>query len=116
MNKPTCLVILPLLLSVVPFVSSEALAAKDLQDLIRQCDACHGPAGHSERKDVPALAGISMANFKEAMAQFYYFERHCPGKRPITEKGTGSSTTMCSIASTLSDEEIESLAQRYNAQ
>jgi cytochrome c553 len=50
------------------------------------------------------------------MAQFYYFERHCPGKRPQTESGEGSATSMCSIASTLSDAEVLSLAQYFSMQ
>ena len=116
MNKPTYLLTLPLLFSAVFILSSDALAANNLQDLITQCDACHGPNGHSEHDDVPPLAGIPISKFKEAMAQFYYFERHCPGKKPRTEKGTGSSTTMCSIASTLSGDEVQMLAQFYNSQ
>jgi len=116
MNKPIYLLIIPLLFSAVFFLSDSTLAATDLQALIKQCDSCHGPNGQPTRGDVPALAGKPVSVVKEAMAQFYYFERHCPDKRPMTEKGTGSSTNMCSIASTLSDEEIMALAEFYHSQ
>lgn len=115
MNKPIYPLTLSLLLSVAFFASSDGFAAANLKSLIKQCDACHGPGGHPERGDVSPLAGMPISKFKEAMAQFYYFERHCPDKRPRTEKGTGSSNNMCSIASTLSDEEVMTLAQFYNS-
>jgi len=114
MNKPTYLLFLTILFSAVFFLSNVTLAA-ELQPLIEQCDSCHGPDGHSERADIPAIAGKSISSIKEAMAQFYFFERHCPDKKPMTAQGTGSSTNMCSIASTLSDEEILTLSQFYHS-
>ena len=113
MNKPPYLLIIPLLFSAMFCLSSGTWAATNLKTLMKQCDSCHGPNGHSERGDVPAIAGKPIADFKSDMAQFYYFERHCPDKRPRTEKGTGSSTNMCSVASTLSDDEVTELAQFY---
>ena len=116
MTKPSYLFVLTLLVSAVVFLSGNTFAATDLQSLIKQCDSCHGPSGHPERGDVPALASKPVSEIRDAIAQFYYFERHCPDKRPRTEDGTGSSTNMCSIASTLSDEEITALAQFYSSQ
>ena len=116
MNKPIHQLILPILFSAVFCLGSGTLAAADLNALTKQCDGCHGPNGHPERGDIPAIAGKPVSEVKAAMDQFYYFERHCPDKRPRTDKGTGSSTNMCSIASTLSDEEIMALAEFYNAQ
>jgi len=107
--------IFPLLFCIVFFSGSTELAAANLQSLIKQCDACHGPDGHPERGDVPGLAAMPIPKFQDAMAQFYYFERHCPDKRPRTTKGTGSSNNMCSIASTLSDGEVMTLAQHYHS-
>jgi len=116
MNKPIYLLILPLLFSALFFLNSDTQAATNLQALIKQCEACHGHKGNSARSDVSSLAGKPISLIKEAMAQFYYFERHCPDKRPRNGEGTGSSTNMCSIASTLSDEEIMTLAQYFSAQ
>jgi len=115
MNKPNYQFVLTMLFSAVFLLCDSSFAATDLQVLIKQCNSCHGPNGHTERGDVPALAGKPVSEIKAAIAQFYYFERHCPNKRPRTEKGTGSSTNMCSIASTLSDEEVAALAQFYNS-
>ena len=116
MNKPIYLLILPVLFSALFLLNSEPQATTNLQALIKQCEGCHGLNGNSVRGDVSSLAGKPVAVIKGAMAQFYYFERHCPDKRPRTDKGTGSSTNMCSIASTLSDEEVITLAQYFNSQ
>ena len=118
MNKPVFLLILPLLFTAILFLSDDTQALTDnhnvdLPALIKQCEGCHGSDKHP---DVSDLAGKPISDFKEAMAQFYYFERHCPDKKPWTNRGPGSSTNMCSIASTLSDDEVMTLAQYFNSQ
>ena len=121
MNKPIYPLILLLLFPAILFANDDVKPAVDVQEidlpaLIKQCEGCHGPKGHSIRDDIPALAGKPVSLIEECMAQFYYFERHCPGKRPRTESGEGSATSMCSIASTLSDAEVLSLAQYFSTQ
>lgn len=121
MNKPIYLLILLLLFPAIFFANDDVLSEVDEQEidlpaLIKQCEGCHGSKGHSTRDDIPGLAGKPVSLVKEYMAQFYYFERHCPGKRPQTESGEGSATSMCSIASTLSDAEVLSLAQYFSTQ
>ncbi len=115
MNKPRYLLIFLLLFPAVLF-AEEGMQEVDLPALIKQCEGCHGPNGNSTRDDVPPLAGKPISLIEESMAQFYYFERHCPGKRPITEDGEGAATSMCSIAATLSDAETLALAQYFNSQ
>ena len=121
MNKPTCLLILLLLIPAICFANDDVKSEVDVQEvdlpaLIKECEGCHGPKGVSIRDDIPSLAGKPASLIEECMAQFYYFERHCPGKRPQTESGEGSATSMCSIASTLSDAEVLSLAQYFSMQ
>jgi len=60
-------------------------AAQDLQQLIAECESCHGPGGVSTEADVPSLAGKSSAYLREVLEQFYYYERHCPPPRIATE-------------------------------
>ena len=121
MNKPIYLLTLLLLFPAIIFASDDVKPEVDVQEvdlpaLIKQCEGCHGPEGHSTRDDIPTLAGKPASLIEECMAQFYYFERHCPGKRPQTESGEGSATSMCSIASILSDAEVLSLAQYFSMQ
>lgn len=115
MTKPRYLLLFLLLLPIMLF-AEDGVQEVDLPALIKQCEGCHGPNGDSTREDVPSLSGKPISLIEESMAQFYYFERHCPGKRPQTESGEGAATSMCSIASTLSDAEVLALAQYFNAQ
>ena len=121
MSKPGYLLILLLLFPTVSFTNEDVQPETDVQEidlpaLIKQCEGCHGPKGHSTRDDIPSLAGKPISLIEEYMAQFYYFERHCPGKKPQTESGEGSAISMCSIASTLSDAEVLALAQYFSTQ
>jgi sulfide dehydrogenase cytochrome subunit len=89
-------------------------AAQDLQQLIAECESCHGPGGVSTEADVPSLAGKSSAYLREVLEQFYYYERHCPtttyrhGDRPKTP------LNMCSVANTLSEEDKQALADYFS--
>ena len=88
----------------------------DLQALIQQCEGCHGPNGNSTRDDVPVLAGKPVSKIEESIAQFYYYERHCPTKTPTHEGRDGNPMDMCAIANSLSKAEIQALAQYFATQ
>lgn len=87
----------------------------ELQALVAECEACHGPGGASTEADVPSLAGQSETYLRELLDQFYYYERHCPtttyrhGDRPKTP------LNMCNVANTLSEEDKEALAQHFSS-
>lgn len=89
-------------------------AAQDLQELIAECESCHGPGGVSTEADVPSLAGKGAAYLREVLDQFYYYERHCPtttyrhGDRPKTP------LNMCNVANTLSDADKQALADYFS--
>ena len=93
-----------------------AALARDLDERIAECEACHGPGGVSAEDDVPSLAGRSPAYLREVLEQFHFYERHCPtttyrsGDRPRTP------VNMCDVANSLSAEERESLAEYFSNQ
>jgi sulfide dehydrogenase cytochrome subunit len=86
-----------------------------LQELVAECEACHGPGGLSTQADVPSLAGQSTTYLRELLDQFYYYERHCPtttyryGDRPKTP------LNMCNVANTLSEQDKEALAEYFSS-
>ena len=90
------------------------VAAERLQELIAECESCHGPGGISTEADVPSLAGKSVAYLREVLDQFYYYERHCRtttyrhGDRPKTP------LNMCNVANTLSEEDKQALAEYFS--
>lgn len=97
-------------------LAAAPVGARDLQEIISECEACHGPGGVSAEEDIPSLAGKSPAWLREVLEQFYFYERHCPtttyrsGDRPKTP------TNMCSIANTLTEGDREALANHFAGQ
>ena len=84
--------------------------------LIKLCESCHGPGGVSTDADIPSLAGQSADRIRESMEAFYFYERHCPTTTDRHGEREGAPLNMCSIASTLSDEEVDALAAHFAAQ
>jgi len=102
-------------LSLVMLIAQPAVA-EGVEELVAECEACHGPGGVSTEEDVPSLAGKSPAYLREVLEQFHYFERHCPtttyrsGDRPKTPMN------MCNVANSLSEEDKEALATYFSNQ
>jgi cytochrome subunit of sulfide dehydrogenase len=97
----------------VALVLSPPLVADDIQAVVGECEACHGPGGVSADPEVPSLAGKSAAYIREVLEQFYYYERHCTtttyryGDRPKTPQN------MCNVANSLSEEDKEAIAEYF---
>ena len=114
--------LIPLLLLPLNAVAQQDVVAEDLgqavdlQSLIVQCEGCHGPNGNSTRDDIPKLAGKPVGKIEESIAQFYYYERHCPTKVPQYDGQAGNPMDMCAIANSLSTAEILALAQYFATQ
>ena len=90
--------------------------ARDLPEIVSECEACHGPAGVSSEADVPSLAGKSVTYIREMLDQFYYYERHC--KATTYRHGDRAKTpmSMCNVANSLSEEEKQALAEYFSSQ
>jgi sulfide dehydrogenase cytochrome subunit len=88
----------------------------DLQSLIVECEGCHGPNGNSTRDDVPILAGRPATEIEEGIAEFYFYERHCPTVTPQYGDRPATPMNMCKVANTLSKEEVRALAQYFAGQ
>ena len=120
MNTKIFLILL-LLVPAISFAQQDIVAEDlgqdiDLQALILKCEGCHGPNGNSTRDDIPKLAGMPAGQIEESITQFYYYERHCPGKTPEHDGKKGMPTDMCSIANSLSKVEIQALAKHFTTQ
>ena len=114
--------LIPLLLVPAISLAQQDIVAEDLgqeidlQALVIKCEGCHGPNGNSTRDDIPDLAGKPVREIEESITQFYYYERHCPGKTPEHNGQKGMPTDMCSIANSLSKTEITALAKHFTIQ
>jgi sulfide dehydrogenase cytochrome subunit len=103
------------LLLAVALPSAPLADEQRLQELIAECEACHGPGGVSTEEDIPSLAGQSPARLREILEQFRFYERHCPtttyrsGDRPRTP------ANMCGIANSLTEADKEALANHFGS-
>lgn len=82
-------------------VTTSALAADNSEMLANTCAGCHGPDGSSHGPATPTIAALSKDYFVTSMKDFK------TGKRP--------STVMDRIAKGYSDEEIEGMANYFQA-
>ena len=95
-------------------IFSAPVGARDLQAVIDECEACHGAGGMSAADDIPSVAGMDPTEMQKALAEFYYFERHCTtttyryGDLPKTP------LNMCNVATTLSDDDKVAIAEYFS--
>lgn len=89
-------------------------SAQNLQELIAECESCHGPGGVSSEADVPSLAGKSAAWLREVLDQYYYYERHCPTTTYRHGDRAKTPLNMCAVANTLSEEDKQALADYFS--
>ena len=100
--------VLTLLLGATP-----ALAG-DVQELVSECESCHGPGGVPAESDVPPLAGMPVKNLVEALDEFALDERHCTTTTFRSGDHPKTPINMCHIANELSDEKRESIAEYFS--
>lgn len=105
---------LVLLTSLAMFVG-RAAPADELDDLIENCNSCHGDNGASQWSDVPIIAGIDAFVHSEAL--FLYRDQARPCAESEFRQGDTErpATSMCDVASALSDTTIKALADHYSA-
>jgi sulfide dehydrogenase cytochrome subunit len=92
-------------------VSAAALGAAADPKLVAGCDACHGPNGVTASQDVPSIAGVPASNIIGALKAYRAKTRPCP---PVTVGSTKGD--MCTAAKSLSDGDIDNLADHYSSQ
>jgi sulfide dehydrogenase cytochrome subunit len=89
---------------------STSLLASNIVALVQLCEGCHSKDGNSTQPDVPIIAGFSYEGFLNTMDVFRANERialayHKPGE---------PETIMNEIAQSLSDEDVEVLADYFS--
>jgi cytochrome c553 len=92
--------LLSALLALTPAMEAHALDKSAVQDVVLQCETCHGLGGISEDKGIPNLAGL---NEQFIMRQLQDFRS---GKRRHGE--------MHDMGSRLTDEEMKAIAQYFS--
>jgi len=96
---------LGLLLAVAPFATVQA----GLEDMVNQCEECHGKDGNGTDPKVANIAGASAVYIEEMLIAYRDGER--PGVKYTPEGGEESD--MGAVAKDLSDDDIQALAEHY---
>ena len=88
------------LLAPTPTLEAHALDKSAVQDIVLQCETCHGLGGISEDKGIPNLAGLNEQFIVRQLQDFR------SGKRRHGE--------MHDMGSHLTDEEMKAVAQYFS--
>jgi len=107
MNK-TALTLVSLLVFAMP------TAAQDMSATIENCNGCHGDGGVSQWSDVPTIAGIDAFSHSEALFVYRDAARPCEDTEYRAGDTSRAPTSMCEVASALSDDQIDALAEHYS--
>lgn len=95
----TTFLVASLSLSLSPASHAESDSPEKLDNLVKQCGACHGMDGNSKSNTIPSFAGINENYFK------YTIEAYKNGNR--------KSDLMKRFADNLSAEDVDQLAKYY---
>ena len=85
----------------------------DTESIITNCNDCHGIDGVSTESDIPIIAGQSSMVLEDALIAFSQSERPCSEINYRKGDRSRPSTTMCEIASSLTENQILTLSEYY---
>ena len=102
-------------LMIIIFTGVPLVAADELQDIIAGCDGCHGENGVSQWNDVPTIAGIDAFVHSDALYVYQDEARPCATTEFRACQKEREPTSMCEVVATLTDDQIEAIAEHYAA-
>ncbi len=92
--------------------SSNVMASMTFDEVLKECELCHGEKGNSTQSHIPTIAGISEYYFLETMSSFK------KGERPASMQPREglADTDMQQCADQLNDQLTQQLASYYAKQ
>lgn len=87
----------------------------DVSGIVEDCDGCHGDGGVSQWTDMPSIAGIPEFTHGDALYIYRDAERPCAESKYRQGDTSKPATTMCAVASGLTDEQIDEIALYYSS-
>ena len=101
------------LMTAVLATAFSAANAGDVDALMKGCNDCHGPGGVSQASDVPSLAGFPEFVHSDALYLYRDEERPCSESKYRHGDTARPATSMCAVATELSDDDIDAVAAAY---
>ncbi len=96
----------------VCFIAGPATAA-DIDATVQGCNDCHGENGVSQWDDMPTIGGMDAFTHADALYVYRDQERTCAESAYRLGNTDRVPTTMCETTASLSDDEIEGIAEHY---
>jgi cytochrome c553 len=97
------------------FALSSPLAFADINELVAQCESCHGPGGVSAHDDVPTIAGQNAKFLEKALRTYRVWGRPCIKSTYRHGDTTRPKTDMCRIAESLTGEDSKAISAHFSA-
>jgi sulfide dehydrogenase cytochrome subunit len=95
---------------------SAAAAHADVNEVVEQCEGCHGPGGVSEHSDVPTIAGQSAKFLENTLRTYQVWGRPCIKSTYRHGDTARPKTDMCQVAEGLTGEEKKAISAHFSAQ
>ena len=103
----------PTLSALLLLILATTASSQDLDSMIGNCNGCHGDDGVSQWDDMPTIAGIDAFTHSDALYIYRDGERACAESDYRVGDTSRAPTTMCEVAGTMSDDDIEAIAEYY---
>ncbi len=85
----------------------------DSQQVIKQCESCHGSKGNSQKKDIPSIASFSVGYSQKVMKAFKADKRQ--GKR-VKATSSSKETSMNEIAKQVNSNDLKAAYTYFSKQ
>lgn len=93
---------------------SGPVSGADIDELVAQCEDCHGPAGLSTDGDVPTIAGQNAMFLEKTLRSFQVWGRPCIKSSYRHGDTERPRTDMCRVAEGLTSEDIKALSAHFS--
>lgn len=97
------------------FAGLGTAARADIDELVGQCEDCHGPGGVSAHGDVPTIAGQNPSFIESTLRSFQVWGRPCVKSGYRHGDTSRPKTDMCQVAEGLTSEDIRALGAHFGA-
>jgi sulfide dehydrogenase cytochrome subunit len=92
---------------------STAATAADVNELVEDCQDCHGKDGASTEPKIPIIGGMSAQYIIDTSVAYKEEERPCIEAEYPGDEHKGEKTDMCKVFEKLSDEDVELVAEYF---
>ena len=87
----------------------------EADELLKQCEDCHGPGGISSHGDVPTIAGQNAAFVEKTLRSYQVWGRPCIKSKYRHGDTSRPKTDMCQVAEGLTGADIKAVSAHFAA-